>query len=83
MKPLKLLRENNYKGIVLTLLSLLGLLEITNRIDADNDRLDSVQDYDTIEKDLHNSTTELSSYEDNYVSSKTSKSKILLLAYAR
>ena len=59
MKPLKLLRENNYKGIVLTLLSLLGLLEITNRIDADNDRLDSVQDYDTIEKDLHNSTTEL------------------------
>ena len=83
MKPLKLLRENNYKGIVLTLLSLLGLLEITNRIDADNDRLDSVQDYDTIEKDLHNSTTELSSYEDIYVSSKTSKSKILLLAYAR
>ena len=83
MKPLKLLRENNYKGIVLTLLSLLGLLEITNRIDADNDRLDSVQDYDTIEKDFHNSTTELSSYEDIYVSSKTSKSKILLLAYAR
>ena len=73
---LKLLRGCNYKAILITLLSILGLLEIMTKYN--NEGSDSMPVRAT--ESFHNVSNK---NEEDDVSPKSTKAKILLLAYAR
>ena len=73
---LKLLRGCNYKAILITLLSVLGLLEIMAKYN--NEGSDSMPVRAT--ESFHNVSNK---NDEEDVSSKSTKVKILLLAYAR
>ena len=77
MMTLKLLRGCNYKAFLITLLSILGLLEIMTKYN--NEGSDSKPKRAT--ESFHDVTNK--SNEEDDVSSKSAKAKILLLAYAR
>ena len=79
MMPLKLVRGCNYKAFLLTLLSILGLLEIMTKYNNEYSDLTS----NKATESFHNLSNKMLKMEENDVSSKTTKSKILLLAYAR
>ena len=78
MMPLKMVRGCNYKAFLLTLLSILGLLEIMTKYNNEYSDLTSNKATESFHK-----SNKMLRTEENDVSSKTTKSKILLLAYAR
>ena len=79
MMSLKMIRGCNYKAFLLTLLSILGLLEIMTKYNNEYSDLAS----NKATGSFHNLSNKMLRTEENDVSSKTAKSKILLLAYAR
>ena len=79
MMSLKMIRGCNYKAFLLTLLSILGLLEIMTKYDNEYSDLAS----NKATESFQNLSNNMLIIKENDVSSKTAKSKILLLAYAR
>ena len=78
----KYVRLCNYKAILLTLLSFLGLLEIMNKYETESSDLAPNEATD-IEESFQNLSDPKTIYNKKDDISNSAKAKILLLAYAR
>ena len=78
----KYVRLCNYKAILLTLLSFLGLLEIMNKYETESSDPTTNEGTD-LEKSFHNLSVPKTIYDKKDDISNSAKAKILLLAYAR
>lgn len=81
MFSLKYVRLCNYKAILITLLSLLGFLEIMNKYETKSSDI-TPNDATNIEESYQNLSDPKLIYKKDAISN-SAKAKILLLAYAR
>ena len=82
MLPSKYVRVCNYKAILVTLLSFLGLLEIMTKYGTESSDLMPNESTD-IDENLQHLPDPKSNYKKKDDISNSAKAKILLLAYAR